>query len=169
MIDIYSYYARCNTAITNNMLDIIKKHPESYSFETNGYYKSISSILDHIYTSNLNWIKAFCSVMKSAVGDKIQTMTIPEYGDKVFYSIEEALNGLQETLEMTEIICNEFNENDYNKILIRKRRNGEVMEKIAWKAMIHYFNHQTHHRGQISEILDELKIDNDYSNMIFLE
>ncbi|WP_414705227.1 hypothetical protein [Pseudobacteroides sp.] len=28
------------------------------------------------------------------------------------------------------------------------------------------FNHQTHHRGQISQILDSLKIANDYSNMI---
>jgi uncharacterized damage-inducible protein DinB len=41
--------------------------------------------------------------------------------------------------------------------------------RTVWEILIHTFNHQTHHRGQISEILDENKIENDFSNMIRYE
>ena len=33
-------------------------------------------------------------------------------------------------------------------------------------ALDHVFNHQTHHRGQVSQILDELGIKHDFSNLI---
>ncbi len=33
-------------------------------------------------------------------------------------------------------------------------------------VFLHLFNHQTHHRGQISVLLDQLGVENDYSNLI---
>ena len=169
MIDIYPYYARCNTQITIAMLDIIKKNPESYSYKTGGFYDSIAAILDHLYISNLNWIKAFSDVIETSLENEIKNINIPEYGTKVFESIIDADIGIRKTLTMSDTICNEIKETDLDKAMKRKRRNGDIIEKTTWKALIHYFNHQTHHRGQISEILDELKIQNDYSNMIFID
>jgi uncharacterized damage-inducible protein DinB len=169
MIDIYPYYARCNTQITKTMLGIIGNNPVSFSYVSGGYYDSIAAILDHLYISNLNWIKAFSTVIETSFSSELASIPIPEYGSRVFKNIEEANAGISKTLSMTETLCKEIKESDLEKIMTRKRRNGEVMEKKTWKALIHYFNHQTHHRGQISEILDELKIENDYSNMIFIE
>ena len=34
------------------------------------------------------------------------------------------------------------------------------------KANKHRFNHQTHHRGALSQLLDEGKIENDFSNLL---
>ncbi|MFW6212953.1 MAG: DinB family protein [Spirochaetota bacterium] len=36
------------------------------------------------------------------------------------------------------------------------------------KILLHLFNHQTHHRGAISQILDEHGVKNDYSNLLQL-
>jgi uncharacterized damage-inducible protein DinB len=33
-------------------------------------------------------------------------------------------------------------------------------------ALDHVFNHQTHHRGQVSQILDELGVKHDFSNLM---
>ena len=33
-------------------------------------------------------------------------------------------------------------------------------------ALDHVFNHQTHHRGQVSQILDEMGVAHDFSNLI---
>jgi uncharacterized damage-inducible protein DinB len=63
-------------------------------------------------------------------------------------------------------LTNEIETEDLYKTITRITRSGEKLEKIFWKVLIHMFNHQTHHRGQISQILDTLKIENDYSNMI---
>jgi len=43
---------------------------------------------------------------------------------------------------------------------------GQRKRYIFWQALMHVFNHQTHHRGQVAEILDELGVSNDYSNII---
>ena len=151
------------------MLDIIKNNPDAYSHKTGGFYQSIAAILDHLYISNLNWIKAFSEVIETSLESEIINLSIPEYGTKVFENIIDADIGIRKTLTMSEAFCNEIKDTDYDKIMKRKRRNGDIIEKITWKALVHYFNHQTHHRGQISEILDELKIENDYSNMIFID
>jgi uncharacterized damage-inducible protein DinB len=44
-----------------------------------------------------------------------------------------------------------------------KNYKGEDTEKEMWKVLMQMFNHATHHRGQISGLLDMLGIDNDYS------
>ncbi|WP_455383004.1 DinB family protein, partial [Salinispira pacifica] len=44
---------------------------------------------------------------------------------------------------------------------------GNERRYILWQAMVHIFNHQTHHRGGIAQILDERGITNDYSNIVW--
>jgi len=58
---------------------------------------------------------------------------------------------------------------DLYKIGTRVNRLGEKKEHVFWKALMHMFNHQTHHRGQVSQILDQLKLENDFSNIILIE
>lgn len=47
------------------------------------------------------------------------------------------------------------------------RANGEQRESHVGHVLLHLFNHQTHHRGQIALMLDELGVENDYSNLIW--
>jgi uncharacterized damage-inducible protein DinB len=169
MKEAYLYYAKCNTKITTDMLNILKANRDAFSYKSNGYYDSIGSILDHMYISNLNWINDFCKVIETRAKNEINQIEIPEYGKMVFGSIEEASTGIIRTVELTEELCDDLCDEDFEKIMIKKRRNGQIVEKKVWKALFHYFNHQTHHRGQISQVLDELKIENDYSNMIYIE
>ena len=66
-------------------------------------------------------------------------------------------------------MCSDIKKEDLEMNVVKIRRNGQRVEKVFWKAIIHFFNHQTHHRGQIAEMLDILQIENDYSNMVFIE
>jgi len=84
MLDIYPYYARCNTRITITMLDIIKSNPKSYSHKTGGFYDSIAAILDHLYISNLNWIKAFSEVIETSLKLKSRIQLFLNMGQKYF-------------------------------------------------------------------------------------
>ena len=169
MIEIYVYYSRCNNLITNAMLDIIEKNPESYSYKTKGYYDSISSVINHLYISSLHWLNDFSVVINTNIKKEIAEIKLPEYGSFPLLNIKDARLELLKTTHMSEILCNEIEESDLSKVMTKKRKNGQIIEKGVWKALIHFFNHQTHHRGQVSEVLDEMKIENDYSNMIFIE
>ncbi len=37
--------------------------------------------------------------------------------------------------------------------------NGVAREHPAWQALTHFFNHQTHHRGQVTTLLSQLGVD----------
>mgnify|MGYP006287278417 FL=1 len=44
---------------------------------------------------------------------------------------------------------------------------GREFRQPLWQILLHMFNHQTHHRGQVAQALDELGIQNDVSNLIW--
>jgi uncharacterized damage-inducible protein DinB len=64
---------------------------------------------------------------------------------------------------------NELTASDLDKQLEYIGRDNKNHERSITKVLIHMFNHQTHHRGQVSQILDSKKIENDFSNMIRLD
>jgi len=61
---------------------------------------------------------------------------------------------------------NELAENQLHSTIKYKNYKGENIEKELWKTLLHWFNHQTHHRGQVSVLLDLLGIDHDYSGLV---
>lgn len=42
---------------------------------------------------------------------------------------------------------------------------GDSYSLPRWQCMLHMFNHQTHHRGQLAQVLDDRGIENDFSNL----
>ena len=45
---------------------------------------------------------------------------------------------------------------------------GVVREHPAWKAMTHFFNHQAHHRGQVTTLLMQAGVDPGITDLIAL-
>lgn len=46
--------------------------------------------------------------------------------------------------------------------------NGVQREHPMWEAMSHFFNHQTHHRGQVTTLLMQAGIDPGTTDLISL-
>jgi uncharacterized damage-inducible protein DinB len=92
---------------------------------------------------------------------------VPKYGDRVFQSFDTYVSQRTklDTFILRFVSC--IDEKFLLQTVSRKLKDGTVLKRIAYKAMVHFFNHQTHHRGQISAILDERNIVNNFSNMIF--
>ncbi len=53
-----------------------------------------------------------------------------------------------------------------NSVINYKNYKGDDVEKEVWKILLQWFNHQTHHRGQISVLLDMIGENNDYSSLL---
>jgi uncharacterized damage-inducible protein DinB len=45
---------------------------------------------------------------------------------------------------------------------------GEIREHPTWQALSHFFNHQTHHRGQVTTLLMQAGIDPGVTDLIAL-
>ena len=45
---------------------------------------------------------------------------------------------------------------------------GVQREHAAWKALTHFFNHQAHHRGQVTTLLMQAGIDPGVTDLVAL-
>ncbi len=171
MKDVIQYYARCNKAINEQMCEIIDKNitnPMDSALE--GYFfKTLGQLLEHVYIADMNWMKSFLAIDDYGLNIERDIGTVPGFDERLFGDFMEyrAARGRLDALIID--YSNKLKAEDFAKILSRVTRKGDKMEKLNWKSMIHFFNHQTHHRGQISGFLDMMKIENNYSNMISLD
>jgi uncharacterized damage-inducible protein DinB len=171
MREIVQYYARCNQKINSDMLDIIAgKVKDPLHLPLRGYFfKTLGQLLEHIYIADSIWLKAFTTVESYGIDVEKEMGPTPSYGQETFKNFEDyrTARGKLDTLIVE--YMNKVEDDFFTKVVVRVNKRGEKMEKETWKAVVHVFNHQTHHRGQISNILDGMNIENDYSNMIRIE
>jgi len=170
MKEIFRHYAKCNQLINKEVIRVLEGAPlDAYGYAVDGYFKSVGEILDHIFKADLVWINSIKSIGEYKVFDD-PFFGIQRDPSKRFFTSLGAFK--EERIHLDAIMAalvEEIDESDMTKILSRVTKRGDRQDKILWKALVHIFNHETHHRGQVSQILDQLKIENDYSNMIRIE
>jgi len=171
MKEIMLYYARCNRAINETMNGLIRKNiPNPCELKLDGYYfKRLGDVLDHLFGTGMIWMKAFCDIDSFQMDLVAEAGAVPAYGEKVFSDFTEYEAATAKLDAFILEYTARLNDGFFHKKVSRKMKDGQVIEREVYRAMIHFFNHQTHHRGQISNILDNLNIDNNYSNMLYLE
>jgi uncharacterized damage-inducible protein DinB len=171
MKEAFVYYAKCNALINAQMLGHLTQL-ERDPFETSlpGYFfKTLGQLLEHVYVSDMNWMKEFMGINAYGLDLEKEVGPVPEYGTGVFVDLP-AFATLRKRLDaFIGEYMGRLDEADLSKCVSRTTRSGQRIEREAWKALMHFFNHQTHHRGQVSNILDDLKIENNFSNMIFID
>jgi len=170
MKEIFRHYAKCNQLINAEVIKVLEGAPiDAYSQAVDGYFKSIGEILDHIFKADLVWINSIKSIRDCEVFADPFFGVQRDASKRFFNSLSEFKEERMRLDAIMAALVEELEESDMTKILSRVTKRGDRQDKIIWKALIHIFNHETHHRGQVSQILDQLKIENDYSNMIRIE
>ena len=61
----------------------------------------------------------------------------------------------------------DLNANDLYSDVTYRNSKGREFRQPLWHILLHMFNHQTHHRGQVAQVLDEHGVENDVSNLIW--
>jgi uncharacterized damage-inducible protein DinB len=49
-----------------------------------------------------------------------------------------------------------------------KRASGEAFRHPLWWVISHFFNHQTHHRGQVTTLLKQVGVDPGVTDMVIM-
>lgn len=171
MKEILEYYAKCNAVVNEAMVSTIRDGGvRPYDLPLQGYFfKTLADILEHIWISDMNWMSAFLDVDAFGMDIENQVRALPRYGERAFGG-EDELYAYRARLDgFIREYCGRIDQAFLAKSVSRKGKDGTVLERSVPKAMVHFFNHQTHHRGQVSGVLDNLNVENNYSNMIFIE
>ena len=115
------------------------------------FFKSIHATLNHILLGDRWWMQRFAGQPLTPTGSPDQEL----YAD--FADLRAARRNADATLEawaasLPDTLADEpfhFRSTTYNA----------ERELPTWAVVVHVFNHQTHHRGQVTTLLSQLGID----------
>ena len=125
------------------------------------FFGSIRGTLNHILVGDILWLKRFADHPVQLISlEPLRTMEKPNSLSSLLHENIQALNLARVSLDKVIIqFCKELNDE-----LLSTELNFKDMQENAYQAQFgkliqHFFNHQTHHRGQITTLFSQRGID----------
>ncbi|NRG18925.1 damage-inducible protein DinB [Rhizobiales bacterium] len=133
---------------------------EEYHRDLGAFFRSVHGTLDHLLVADLIWMHRF-----TGLGDSLDSL------DEVLTEDFASLKERRESVDGRILgFIQQLNESDIMRpILYRTIRKPLVMEQPLGSAMFHFFNHQTHHRGQAHAFLTMLGKKPEALDMIYFQ
>jgi uncharacterized damage-inducible protein DinB len=170
MKDILKAFGRYNQGVNGTLLGLLETlGREKLMMETKAYYPSVFETLLHIFIADLNWLRRYKDVFtESTALRKSGLLLLEEKGlrKELESDYSKLFRYRREADELINQFLSELDESKLDTMIRYKNYRGVEIEKESWKTLFHWLNHQTHHRGQISVLLDMMGVENDYSSMM---
>jgi len=161
------FLADYNQITNNNMNKLIANlSDEEWNRKFGGYFSSIRSLCNHLYICDFNWLKRFSLLREFEYIKEDFFKKDLKFGSHAFEDKYEYIQKRKELDEYMKGFVEEVKEEDLDQHLRYKDSHGDEHNQEYGLVILHVFNHQTHHRGMISIYLEEMKVENDYSNIM---
>lgn len=147
--DHYNRFALYNRWANARLYDALYQVPtEEYKLDRGMFFKSIHGTLNHLMVADKIWLRRI-----TGVGPDLKKL------DEILYDhfsfLREAREGVD--YEIIETVA-AFSNEDYGREFSYQTTSGEPHSDILAIILTHFFNHQTHHRGQIHNCLSQIGV-----------
>ena len=125
------------------------------------FFGSILATLVHILAADTHWMKRFAAAMPGLASlDYVRAVPPPELVRGIVFPDFAVLRADREALDAAIVaFADEATDDLYARPLSYTNSAGESHTKTAGLVLRHVFNHQTHHRGQVTTLFSQLGID----------
>lgn len=125
------------------------------------FFGSILGTLNHLIVADLIWLKRFASHPAAFPSLQVlHTMKMPAKLDEKLHIDLPSLSAQSQQLDqIIKAFTAEIKEEDLDLALAYETLAGEKMRKNMFSLLMHFFNHQTHHRGQVMTLLFQAGVD----------
>lgn len=125
------------------------------------FFGSIHDTLNHILLADRIWLgrfaKAFPEMASLADADLVYEFS--SLSQEVCADFDELLHERKATDRVISDWVEELTDELLAQTMRYSNSGGQVREHPVWVAAAHLFNHQTHHRGQVTTLLSQLGLD----------
>lgn len=143
---------------------------EDLTADRGAFFSSVLGTLNHIVVADIIWLKRFAThpSCESLLPDFVD-LPIPASLDHILYDDFEALSERRYWLD-DQIIkwTGALTADDLNFVLSYRNTKGIAANKRFASLLLHFFNHQTHHRGQVSTLLSQVGEDVGVTDLLAL-
>jgi uncharacterized damage-inducible protein DinB len=163
---------RYNKTANEQLYEILgKSDSDLITKPSASYFDTVLGLLNHILITDLSWLVGFRDSNLDLPVLKSPVLEFAHPGWRK--NLHAELGDLEKHREMTDSLFIEFVSTTPEKLfdgpidITRPDRSQSVTFPFGMIVM-HVLNHQTHHRGAISQILDRNGVENDFSNLMQL-
>lgn len=163
----FAFLARANTTVNLRLGAILLS--EVWERPLVGYFTSISAILAHVQVADSYWAADIAFTAALPLFTTMDATHLPNYGELKYTHLEDwrQQRAMQDSL-LEELVAGLSEQ--HLPLAVRQFENPENgAGQSIWKALLHLFHHQTHHRGQISATLEAFGVEHDFSNLISID
>ena len=175
----FELMANYNAVMNQKICDAIARLAEDILWQDNkAFFGSILGTLNHLMVGDLIWLSRFnhlncvdnntyASSFKAL--ESLANFPLPTALTQTLYRTKEDFTRNRQALDQIIIqLINETVESDYSKVLTYTNTKGNVFNKPFSMLLQHFFNHQTHHRGQVTILLNQIDIDIGETDLLML-
>lgn len=135
-----------NTWANRKMLEAVSPlDPQQSTREVGGTYPSVQSTLTHMLWAEWLWLERWQDHSPMELFDPAD-----------FPSVESVKNRWREVQGGQAAFVASLTGDRLQRVGRYTNRKGETWEYVLWRQLHHAFNHSTHHRGQVTNMLRQL-------------
>ena len=162
----FELWGRYNKETNTKMNEAIKLlTQEEWDKQFPAYFKSVHELCSHIFGGDHRWLRRFKTIREFKSLGSARFDIEYDFGKLFFNSIDDYLAERKELDAIIMDFMKELSDDDFGKKLKWVTYKGIECSHTFKTSLLHLFNHQTHHRGMISQCLEFLGKENDFSNL----
>lgn len=154
------YNSRLNQQIYETAASLSKPELDK---ERGAFFHSILGTLNHILVGDLLWMRRFhaSGISRFSKLNKLNSFpNISALDQTLFEDFEQLMKARYEVDDiLKDWINQDLEERDLEGVFTYQNSKGDNYTKNFGEVLSHVFNHQTHHRGQVSTLLNQLDLD----------
>ena len=171
--DNYRFLAKYNRWMNQRLFDACDTlGDEERKRERGAFFGSIHHTLTHLLLADRLWLHRFASQQTRFAALDATALALPPGMDYVsvdafpdWAELRQARDALDEVMECW---LAEMGPDFLASTMVYSNTKGVQRAHPAWQAMTHFFNHQTHHRGQATTLLMQAGVDVGVTDLIAL-
>ena len=152
------YNQRINNQLINCCLSLPEKdlHKETHSF-----FANIISYWNHILFGDLILLNRLAATELTHLKlENLAKFPTPETTQDIYHTKFQKLVSLRQDVdELIISFCEHLTEAECEQVIHYQTTEGESVSKKVADVIQHIFNHQTHHRGQLTCVLSQMDVD----------
>lgn len=152
-------FARYNREFNARLFAVVAELSDADRKKDMGaFFGSIHATLNHILLADRIWLGRFAAAFPE-LGSLHGAAVVREFSSLRQELCADFAALQRERIATDEVITDwaaELTDELLSATMSYRNSRGELREHPAWIAVAHLFNHQTHHRGQITTLLNQL-------------
>ncbi|WP_244276706.1 DinB family protein [Pseudovibrio sp. WM33] len=167
----FKLLAQYNTWMNARLYECAEQLSDAQLKENRGaFFKSVFATFNHIVVGDLAWLRRFAKHSQTYESlQQLDQFPVPTALTSIPYDSWSDLKAARQKLDaIIEEFAGDITATQAENALTYANMKGIPATKNFGDLVLHFFNHQTHHRGQITTLLTQFGLETPDTDLLFL-